>query len=303
MIAGPVVGSLWADLNGSENWAGTLDRFPHRAGLARRAVPGAGSCRVVAAHAPAVRAHPEVILPAVGRKVLPPSVATISPVRHGPFRVSKTWLLGGFYAACLGTAFAQQGPKLAVSRPEEPATGTIAGQVTVAQGLRLPEMVVYLESTDPSFTFTPSAAPVVVSQQNAQFAPGLLVVPVGTRIDFRNDETKPVEHNVFSNSEAKKFDLGLYKPGETIAPVLFDVPGVVRLRCSIHRYMDGVVYVTPTPYFAPVEKDGRFSIAGVPPGAYRLKTWQRSQRFREQDVPVSAAAGAAVEVMVDMSRK
>lgn len=164
-------------------------------------------------------------------------------------------------------------------------------------------MVIYLEATDPSFAFTPSAAPVIVSQQNAQFEPGLLVVPVGTRVDFRNDETKKVEHNVFSNSEAKKFDLGLYEPGETIAPVQFDNPGVVRLRCSIHRYMDGVVYVTPTPFFATLDKDGRFSIPGVPPGAYRLKTWQRSQRFREQDVALSAAAGTTVEVELEMGRK
>ena len=71
-------------------------------------------------------------------------------------------------------------------------------------------------------------------------------------MDFRNDEPKPVEHNVFSNSEAKRFDLGLYKPGEPIEPVTFEQAGAVRLRCSIHRYMDGVVYVTPTPFFAVV---------------------------------------------------
>ena len=63
--------------------------------------------------------------------------------------------------------------------------------------------------------------------------------------------------------------------------VQFDKPGVVRLRCSIHRYMDGVIYVTPTPYFAVVGKDGDFSIPNVKPGTYRLKTWQRSQRYRE----------------------
>ncbi len=77
-------------------------------------------------------------------------------------------------------------------------------------------------------------------------------MPVGARVDFKNDEKKAVEHNVFSNSEAKKFDLGLYRPGESVTAILFDKPGAVRLRCSIHRYMDGVVYVTPSPYFAAV---------------------------------------------------
>ena len=124
-----------------------------------------------------------------------------------------------------------------------------------------------------------------------------------TLVSFTNDEPKPVEHNVFSNSEAKKFDLGLYKPGDSVEPVEFDTPGAVRLRCSIHRYMDGVVYVTPTPWFATVGKDGQFSMAGVPPGDYRLKTWQRSQRFREQDVAVIVTAGKTAQVAVEMSRK
>jgi plastocyanin len=163
-------------------------------------------------------------------------------------------------------------------------------------------MVVYLESTDPKFTFQPPAERVPVSQKGAKFDPGLLVVPVGTEVDFRNDEPKPVEHNVFSNSETKKFDLGLYKPGDEVKPIKFETPGAVRLRCSIHRYMDGVVYVTPTPFAAVVGKDGRFSIPNVRPGAYKLKTWQRSQRYKEQEIPVAVSAGKQVPVPVGMSR-
>ena len=164
-------------------------------------------------------------------------------------------------------------------------------------------MVVYLEPADPKQTFERPDKTLIVSQANAKFMPGLLVVQVGTKVDFRNDEKKEVEHNVFSNSEAKRFDLGLYKPGEKVEPVTFDQPGPVRLRCSIHRYMDGVIYVAPTPYFAIVGKDGAFDIKGVRPGAYRLKTWQRSQRFKEQDVAVTVSEGKPAEVTVQMGRK
>jgi plastocyanin len=213
-------------------------------------------------------------------------------------------LLAGVGAQCASAQPKKPSPAAAptVKAPAPATSGTVAGRVSVPEGQRLPEMIVYLESTDPKFTFQPPAKPVVISQQKAKFSPGMLVVPVGTRVDFRNDEKGPVEHNVFSNSEAKKFDLGLYKPGEPVRPVEFDTPGPVRLRCSIHRYMDGVVYVTPTPYYATVDKDGRFSIPGVTPGAYRLKTWQRSQRFREGDVPVTAAAGKPADVTVEMKR-
>jgi plastocyanin len=149
-----------------------------------------------------------------------------------------------------------------------PAGGTVSGRVSVGTGRAVPEMIVYLDPLDPKFTFDPPGEAAVVSQQDAKFAPGLLIVPVGAKVEFRNDEKKAVEHNVFSNSGAKKFDLGLYKPGKSIA-VEFDKPGAVRLRCSIHRYMDGVVYVAPSPFFAAVAKDGSFTITGVKPGNYK----------------------------------
>ena len=222
-------------------------------------------------------------------------------------RSSLACLVGGVCVACLAVALVAGAQK--ASKPEKAAvpSGTaggasIAGRVTMPAGQKLPEMIVYLESTDPKYTFELPKEPLVVSQRDAKFEPGLLVVPVGTRVDFHNNETK-LAHNVFSNSQTKKFDLGLYAPGQQVEPVLFDTPGAVRLRCSIHRFMDGVVYVTPTPHHAVVEKDGRFTMSGVRPGAYRLKTWQRTKRYRDQDVAVTVEAGKPVpDVAVGLSK-
>jgi plastocyanin len=210
----------------------------------------------------------------------------------------------GVLAAVDGARAQQKPPPSAAdaARASSVKAVAVAGSLSVGEGLRLPEVIVFLESTDPKFRFTPPQQPVVVSQKKATFLPAMIVVPVGSKVDFRNDEKGPVEHNVFSKSEAKKFDLGLYRPEDPIEPVTFDTPGAVRLRCSIHRYMDGVIYVTPTPYFAIVDKDGRFNIAGVPPGNYRIKTWQRSQRFKEIDMPITVTAGKPLAVNVTMAR-
>lgn len=124
---------------------------------------------------------------------------------------------------------------------------------------------------------------------------------MGQKVDFLNDEVQKIEHNVFSNAPAKRFDLGLYKPGES-RQVFFDKPGPVFLYCSIHRHMDGVVFVAPTPYTSRVEADGQFRITGTPPGDWVLKTWQRRRRFPELSLPLAVEAGKVMNIDLELRR-
>lgn len=186
--------------------------------------------------------------------------------------------------------------------PATQPTSSITGTVIAQGDVPLAEMVVYLESPDPNRAMPAAPGPVQVSQKDAQFAPRLLVVTVGQTVEFLNDETRPIEHNVFSNSPAKRFDLGLYGPGQSKS-VTFDKPGPVTLLCSIHRYMDGVVYVSPTPYTSRVSEDGKYEIKNVPPGEWIVKTWQRRKRFLEQSVPVTVEANKAADVKLELQRK
>lgn len=182
--------------------------------------------------------------------------------------------------------------------------GAITGKVTIAgkKKRKVPPMVVYLEAADPKKRFDPPAKEIVVTQNGAKFSPSMLVVARGQAVQFRNDEDRDIEHNVFSRSPSKSFDLGLYPPGEQKG-VTFDRPGEIRLFCSIHRYMDGVIYVCPTPFFSQVQKDGSYKIPNVPPGEYKLKTWQRKRRYRDQSRPLTVTKGKTSEVNLEMKRK
>ncbi len=74
-------------------------------------------------------------------------------------------------------------------------------------------------------------------QRNKRFEPGLLVVPVGSVVDFPNAD--PWFHNVFSLYRGKRFDLGLYQAGAQRS-VRFDRMGPSYLFCNIHPEMTGV---------------------------------------------------------------
>jgi plastocyanin len=189
---------------------------------------------------------------------------------------------------------------LSAAPASQPAGVTVSGTVTVSGEAAVPEMIVYLESTDLNARFEiPPAAE--ISQKGARFAPSPLIVCVGQTVVFKNDEARPIEHNVFSRSPTKSFDLGLYRPPEGKS-VVFDKPGVVRLFCSIHRLMDGLIYVCPTKFWSPVAADGSYAIDGVPPGQWRVRTWQKQPKYDEQDVAVRTG-GQPATVNLQLTRK
>ncbi|MFO1449441.1 MAG: carboxypeptidase regulatory-like domain-containing protein [Opitutaceae bacterium] len=143
-----------------------------------------------------------------------------------------------------------------------------------------PLAVVYLEGK-----FDPAREPALarVVQKDLLFSPALLPIRVGTRVEFPNlDDTY---HNIFSYSAAKRFDLGRYRPDERPIPSqVFDLPGLVTLRCDIHEHMRALILVLDTPHFVVTDETGRFRLEGLPVGSYVLKAWLNSRVVREQPV-------------------
>jgi plastocyanin len=158
-------------------------------------------------------------------------------------------------------------------------------------GTNPPVAVVYLEG---SFS-KPGALPTKqIVQKDLTFAPALLPVQVGTRVEFPNLE-KDTYHNIFSYSPAKRFDLGRYRPEEKPVPSqVFDVAGLVTLRCDIHEHMRALVLVLATPHFTVTDREGHFRLSGLPPGHYTLKAWVDSRTTREHAVDLQS--GSALRV-------
>ncbi len=110
----------------------------------------------------------------------------------------------------------------------------------------------------------------VLTQKDKQFTPHLLVVPVGSSVDFPNLD--PFFHNVFSLFNGKRFDLGLYE-GHSNRSVQFDREGVSFIFCNIHPDMGAVVVSLSTPYYALSSANGTIVLRGIPEGRYRLNVW------------------------------
>jgi plastocyanin len=140
--------------------------------------------------------------------------------------------------------------------------------VQTPDGHALPGAVVTLRTLEGAARH---AAPVhaLMDQVNRRFAPDLLVIPVGSSVEFPN--TDSVSHQIYSFSPAKRFQLPLYR-GKPYPPTHFDQPGVVTLGCNIHDEMLAYLVVTDAPYFGRTDAAGSWS-ADLGPGRYRITIW------------------------------
>jgi plastocyanin len=158
------------------------------------------------------------------------------------------------------------------------------------------DVLVYLEDA-PAAADLP-AGPFVVTQAGKAFQPELLVVPVGARVEFPNQDT--FFHNVFSTAAGNSFDLGLYKGG-TSQSVVFAKPGLVPVFCNIHPQMISHILVVTNPFVTHLGADGRFRFVDVPAGTYHLVAWLPYGSPARTEVVV--AAGQATRVSVTLRER
>jgi plastocyanin len=162
------------------------------------------------------------------------------------------------------------------------------------------DFVVYIEGAVAGKSAAPAQTVVVdtrrIAQRGATFVPHILPVVAGTTIEWPNNDE--IFHNVFSMSEAKPFDLDLYKGNPPDKKVTFDKTGRVDVFCSIHANMHCVVLVLENPYFAVADAKGRYTIPDVPPGTYKLKAWHERMPPQTQEITISNQTDVKVDFVL-----
>jgi len=113
------------------------------------------------------------------------------------------------------------------------------------------------------------AGPAVMDQYAKQFVPNVLYVRVGQPVEFRNSEDMP--HNVTvkrRTTGSEVFNVGTEPQQKHVHT--FDRVGQYDVVCDIHPGMQATVIAAQSPFATVADDAGRFSIANVPVGAYKL---------------------------------
>jgi plastocyanin len=172
------------------------------------------------------------------------------------------------------------------------AARSLVGTVVTSNGVRAADAVVAIVSGLPARAWPPTAA-ATIAQRNKTFLPTVLPVVVGSTVTLTNDDS--VSHNVYSRSNPKAFDLGMYQAPER-RTVLFEKPGKVDLFCAVHPNMHATVLVLENPYFATTDASGLFEIADLPPGTYGLRVWHRTHGEHESTVTIDEKRATTVAI-------
>ncbi len=221
---------------------------------------------------------------------------------HPPSR-SLFFVLIGLLLVAPATAGTITGTVRAEGAPA--ATGGGGGDKYASRRYKFVERVDYAKLTDfviyvdqvPATPPPPGKATVV--QKDATFEPRVRPVAVGTTVVWPNEDD--IYHNVFSMSEPREFNLGLYSAEDEPPAITFDKLGRVDVFCSIHTKMHCIVLVLPNPWFALSDAKGRFVIRDVPPGTYKLRAWHERLPSATQEVTVPVEGEVRVDFVLGLA--
>lgn len=142
--------------------------------------------------------------------------------------------------------------------------------------------------------FAPATA-LTLDNRRCAFTPHVQVGAVGSELLLKNSD--PILHTVHARLGGETlFNVGL--PRWRQVTKRLDRPGVVRIDCDVlHTWMSAAIVVTDTPYAVVTDERGRFFFDEMPIGAYELEVWHERLGTRRQQVHLTTAQDARIEVV------
>lgn len=184
-------------------------------------------------------------------------------------------------------------PKKLVTNKDPKVCGTSREDETfeVAADGGVKNVVVYLTDIKAGKKMEGDMKP-VLDQKGCHYEPMVQVVPVHSVLQVKSSD--PILHNVhsFLNGSTMINFAVPPQPGLVLTKKL-DKAGGQQLKCDVHSFMTGGIFVADNPYYALTGADGTFELKDVPAGTYTIATWHQAAGPLSQ--PVTVTAGAKTE--------
>lgn len=133
-----------------------------------------------------------------------------------------------------------------------------------------------------------AAKPYILDQKACEYLPYIGAVQTGQKIEVKNSD--PIMHNVHTmptTSENGSEKNSAQPAGSPDLDFTFAAPEeFLKFKCDIHPWMIAYITVVDSPCFSVTDKDGKFTITGVPPGKYTIEASHRKAGKVTKEVEV-----------------
>lgn len=167
-------------------------------------------------------------------------------------------------------------------------TPILTETVVTGPGSAVQYAVVYISAGEA----TPAAASTTAvryEQKGCQYVPHIAVLQPGQPLEIYNDDK--TSHNIHPLAKVNAEWNKSQPPGAPPIHASYDKPEFIAVKCNVHPWMHGYFAVVATSHVAVTGNDGKFSLAGLPPGTYTVTAWH--ERFGTQSKQVTVSEGGS----------
>ena len=134
----------------------------------------------------------------------------------------------------------------------------------------------------------------VFDQKNCMYSPHVLAMDAGETFNVETSDQTADNIHPLPNPMVNVGWNQSQPPGAPPIEKSWKAAEVIPVKCNIHPWMNGWFVVVKGPY-ATTDANGKYTIAGVPPGSYTVTAWQEAAGTQTQKVTVAAGGSATAD--------
>lgn len=139
-------------------------------------------------------------------------------------------------------------------------------------------------------------------QKDCRFMPHMVTIPVGAALDIFNKD--PITHNIHTFPiENAPINKAQPKTLPKITSPKLEVPEIIKVQCDIHRgLMSAWFVVADNPYTVVTDADGKFKVAGIPEGTYKVEIWHELLMKQTKEITIKGGQEAKLDVALESKK-
>ena len=166
-------------------------------------------------------------------------------------------------------------------------------QVSASGGVK--DTVVYLVDIKSGKKMDLPAKP-TLDQKGCRYDPHVQII--GQNADLQVKNSDPILHNIHSYQEGRTI-LNLAEPKQgMVVEKKMKKAGGQSLKCDVHNFMRGGLFVAENPYAAVTDAEGKYELKDVPPGTYQIATFHEVAGTKMGTVTVAAGGKASYDAKI-----